>query len=505
MSDSSADFPEILNVDFKPEALIELVTFMYTGNLRLSCDNALALLKCAEWFGVTVAVKFVLEYMRKFGLTPPPHMGIDLRSAEGDLDPKPEPDDGRWSVPQLGQSHSAMARCVEPCPPDLMAEINSYMKQELVEIDLSNQQLRVGRNEHISFDSINPWCALTDDLEEGSGSNRHLEQTLKADQLLERKLPLSHEFAPTVQPDDFSKTAAEATALAGKIAPRRKRRKKENTSKVVKIGKAGELLPANGEGKEGDGGVTEGQPHSQSKRKSGRMSSEYTCDYCNCVVDTRKELNQHTRRVHGSFSCDECSERFARKECLTRHIQKTHRVQIDWKCHFYDCDQTFKLQTKFLAHCEEVHGESRPYACDFQGCAFKTSRIKSLHIHKENVHALSRDIVCGKCGDRFPSKLYLVNHERNCVNKGQHLCSECGATFNVKQALNHHMRVKHLGEVPFACEICGRRFNDHRNLGRHMRIHSNSFPYTCEYCGQRFRHSNSLKYHVQRLHHQSRV
>lgn len=527
MSDSSTDFPEVLNVDFNSEALVELVTFMYTGNLRLSCDNAQALLKCAEWFGVTVAVKFVQEYMKKFGLTPATHTGLDLRSTQGDLDPQ----NGRRGPLGLpGQSHLMAGRSNEPCSPDLVAEINSYMKQDIVEIDLSNQQLRVGRNEQISFDSINPWCALTDDLEEASGSNRQSEQADQSSEQLERKPQPSLEnlsaegnmieqlraansvldwqntkaFWPPAQPTDGQTSAASKEAeppadknvkeegqtcvnckksLTEKVPVKRKRKRKRNTAKAAKTDSA------SGEGKEGEG------------KKKVAKTAEYTCSLCLCTVDTKQELSRHNRLVHGAFPCSECNEGFMRKESLTRHVRKHHRMIAEWKCSL--CDQSFKKQTKYERHCLEVHGENRPYVCDFEGCNFKTNKAKSLNIHKENVHATARNFVCGKCGDRFPSRRYLGNHEKNCIHTGQHLCSECGAVFNLKHTLNHHIRVVHLGEIPYSCKVCGKGFTDHRNLSRHMRTHSNALPYTCEYCGKGFQHSNSLKYHVQRVHQQN--
>ncbi|KAK7499867.1 hypothetical protein BaRGS_00008958 [Batillaria attramentaria] len=402
-------------------------------------------------------------------------------------------EDGDFSnfgvVPDITDVQSEV--CVETThstSDELVEEIN--LKQGAVEVDPTI-------HEHISVSEVREHTSNSHNACHEPGEVDRIQQQSDKSRPVEETSALAEEYprASTAQVSSSVSVKKKEGASAKERTRGRKRRK----AKMDDVGSERE------QSSQSDGETSRIQPQdavddsldAESKRKEAKIS-EYTCRLCKHVVETKRELGIHFRLVHGPFPCEECPESFLRKESLTRHVQKQHRSPKDLTCQH--CNASFQVQSKFEQHCKKAHNETKPYPCDFEGCDFRTNKVKSLNIHKENVHAMVRNFVCERCGDRFPSQIYLFNHERNCLNTGQHLCPECGVMFNVGQALRNHIRVIHRGELPFPCKICGRLFSDHRNRSRHMRIHNNDFPYACKHCGQKFRHSNSVKAHVAKLH-----
>ncbi|ODM88519.1 Zinc finger and SCAN domain-containing protein 21 [Orchesella cincta] len=51
-------------------------------------------------------------------------------------------------------------------------------------------------------------------------------------------------------------------------------------------------------------------------------------------------------------------------------------------------------------------------------------------------------------------------------------CVMCGRTFNSSDALEAHIRRRHLTERPFFCPVCGHEFRFQQNRDAHARTHN---------------------------------
>jgi len=66
--------------------------------------------------------------------------------------------------------------------------------------------------------------------------------------------------------------------------------------------------------------------HTGSRTTKGAIDKKFCCDQCDKKFFTRKDLKRHSVVHTGNreFSCPHCSQRFGRKDHMTRHAKKTH-------------------------------------------------------------------------------------------------------------------------------------------------------------------------------------
>ncbi|XP_015420544.1 PREDICTED: zinc finger protein 501-like, partial [Myotis davidii] len=106
--------------------------------------------------------------------------------------------------------------------------------------------------------------------------------------------------------------------------------------------------------------------------------------------------------------------------------------------------------------------------------------------------------VCSECGNVFRGIFNLTQHKREHTGEKPYECSESGKSFRQTSAVIEHQRV-HTGEKTYECTVCGRAFRKRSHLIKHLRIHTGEKPYECSDCGKCFRESSTLVQH-QRVH-----
>lgn len=181
--------------------------------------------------------------------------------------------------------------------------------------------------------------------------------------------------------------------------------------------------------------------------------------------------------------------------------------------------------------------KAQKYQCYLCGYSTKSKHnLKSFHFIRRHVGGDA--FKCGHCGNKFPSKSLLTDHQRihvknfscqYCERKftktwyldrhhgqclplllnanmnrlfqmnGSFECYTCKMTSfeNFGQLKIHNAR-NHSGQTIFNCNICQQKFNVRERLVSHLKFHTNK-RFKCDKCPKMFTKKRNLKRHC-RLH-----
>lgn len=107
-----------------------------------------------------------------------------------------------------------------------------------------------------------------------------------------------------------------------------------------------------------------------------------TCDLCNKVYSSERNLKTHQRHSHSNKAkdhmCEVCGASFQFKNLLENHYV-VHSSERNYKCHI--CDKTFKLKSVLRTH-QRVHNTFTPYECKICGFKFKWKQTYEKHLTK---------------------------------------------------------------------------------------------------------------------------
>ena len=167
-------------------------------------------------------------------------------------------------------------------------------------------------------------------------------------------------------------------------------------------------------------------------------TSEYECQECGLLHDTKPLLDRHVFATHiEKYVCKHCGRRFHGSANLMMHM----RSHGDRKFLCEVCDKAF-VQLHHLTDHMKIHSDVRQYSCEVCGMQFKWRQ--ALKTHFDLLH--NPDFVC------------------------QFICDICGHNFPSKHRLGEH-KVSHSDARPFACNVCGKSYKKAVDMKRHRRIH----------------------------------
>jgi hypothetical protein len=115
------------------------------------------------------------------------------------------------------------------------------------------------------------------------------------------------------------------------------------------------------------------------------------CEFCDFSTPDLSHLDQHKKLVH--FQCTKCSNNFASKKGLKRHIKIVHSKIRNFTCDH--CDKKFGTNWELKRHINTVHTKLRYFPCDVECPFFRTfffqkksqknpRRLYNLHFKKIN-------------------------------------------------------------------------------------------------------------------------
>jgi KRAB domain-containing zinc finger protein len=185
-------------------------------------------------------------------------------------------------------------------------------------------------------------------------------------------------------------------------------------------------------------------------------AKQYKCETCNidfCVV---LSYVKHYHMVHGSqppnmdagpvFLCDSCPKMYINQRTLEKHRREIHEGvpkgprQNVYKLQCPHCEKRLP-KSKLEEHILSKHEMNTPYKCDQCTRSFGTASF--LQTHKKNLH---QRVNCDLCGQNICNTFWLKRHKASAhgiTPKGSYQCPYCPLFFNLKGALENHVKKQH--------------------------------------------------------------
>ena len=229
----------------------------------------------------------------------------------------------------------------------------------------------------------------------------------------------------------------------------------------------------------------------------------YGCKECNKQFNKLHYLDRHMAMHRGTFTCEQCSKSFARKETLMNHScvansKEEGESQEDCGQTCNKCGKMFVCAESLIKHMA-IHTDK--YRCEVCRRAFVCNETLKSHMCKGPPNAYSRykpekKFACDFCGQAFVKQKYLYRHMA--AHTGEFTCDTCDRWFSRKEALLSHMRKCNpngvaADEETFPCDQCHKVFSKRTTLENHMNVHREC--YKCNDCKKSFASATTLETH----------
>ena len=154
--------------------------------------------------------------------------------------------------------------------------------------------------------------------------------------------------------------------------------------------------------------------------------------------------------------CPHCEKEFKHKAALTWHL-KVHNEVLESRC-----DAKFTRKDNLSQHQQRVH--------------------KIVNLNVDILKKTTKDFVCKMCGqkfgkDRLKFEVHLLH--KACRNEEESIevndderyqCDQCDKTYAEKNSLNRHCEWKHRGKArDLKCQVCEASYQHKSSLLRHVK------------------------------------
>ena len=117
------------------------------------------------------------------------------------------------------------------------------------------------------------------------------------------------------------------------------------------------------------------------------------CNFCCISFSSLDVAKKHMKFKHDKnfvkIKCDQCSESFAQKSRLKRHIDDVHKSLKNHKCK--NCQKTYKRRESLAEHVKIIHESNgiKLLSCDI--CEFRCNQKSQLNNHISRKHFRSKE------------------------------------------------------------------------------------------------------------------
>lgn len=238
----------------------------------------------------------------------------------------------------------------------------------------------------------------------------------------------------------------------------------------------------------------------------------YKCSLkgCKYKFETEDKCDRHIE-CHDStdfqqvrdFKCTECGSEFRKWRDATKHMWKSHQIDIDLlKCPL--CEYKALTSILIFRHLQ-IHSLVKGFACPECTQVFRqAAQLRHHSISHMDTDAKNSgrkrwysEKTCDICTHKFSNSKTLSKHIKVVHNKIKpFICSVCGYKAARKASMTIHMR-QHSGQKPYKCKTCEFTARDPSGLRKHEILHSTVNPHKCRFCDYSTAQAAALKKHVQ--------
>ncbi|XP_042204995.1 myoneurin-like [Homarus americanus] len=169
--------------------------------------------------------------------------------------------------------------------------------------------------------------------------------------------------------------------------------------------------------------------------------------------------NRMVKRAKKKQTCNECNQVFITKKDLLQHRRKEHHARRENVCSL--CNRTFESDKRLKMHASFHYvGE---YECFY--CQKQFNKAWKMKIHLVN-HSGRPPYICQFCGDDFLYPGKIVNHLKR-IHDVWYACKDCGEALNANDSLYPH-KCKVYG-----CKDCLMSYDCKSDLAKHVKCHIN--------------------------------